>query len=148
MHRTDVASSANLGANLPIAGRAVWLDRAGMLASLLCAVHCAASALAMGLLTTLGAAGLLDPRVETTFLFMAVAFGLLSFLPAFRRHRSVAPLLWFAFGLALLLGLRPAMPEGWPEAAVVVVGAVMVIRAHWHNTRLLNARRHAVCAIG
>ncbi len=142
MQYASVAPSAEGPAeslvSLPKRESTPWLDRAGMLTSALCAVHCAASALAMGLLSTLGVAGLAAPAVERVFLTGAVLLGLASILPALRRHRSLGPTLWFAGGMVLLLGLRPLMPKGVAEAAVVMLGALAVIRAHWTNTRLLS----------
>ena len=140
MQCVTATQPAELSAEYTPVGPTPWLDRAGMLASALCAVHCLSSALAMGLLTAMGAAGLVAPVVEQVFLGLAVLLGLGSFLPAARRHRSPAPLLWFSAGLVLLLGVRALTGEGLGEALVVAVGAAAVIRAHWRNTRLLVQR--------
>lgn len=140
MHCATANQPAELSAEYTQVGPTPWLDRAGMLTSALCAVHCLASALAMGLLTAMGAAGLVDPMVEQVFLGLAVLLGLGSLLPATRRHRSPAPLLWFSAGLLFLLGLRAFAGEGLGEALVVAAGAAAVIRAHWRNTRLLAQR--------
>lgn len=140
MHCATSAQPAELSAEFAPVGPMPWIDRAGMLTSALCAVHCLSSALAMGLLTAMGAAGLVAPIVEQVFLGLAVLLGLSSLLPAARVHRSLAPLLWFGAGLALLLGLRPLVGEGLAEALAVAAGAAAVIRAHWRNTRLLARR--------
>lgn len=140
MQCATAAQPAELSAEYTPVGPASWLDRAGILTSALCAVHCLSSALAMGLLTAMGAAGLVAPIVEQVFLGLAVLFGLGSLLPAARTHRSPSPLLWFSAGLVALLGLRPLTGGGLEEALVVAVGATAVIRAHWRNTRLLARR--------
>ncbi len=140
MHCATVTQPTELSAELAQDAPTPWLDRAGILTSALCAVHCLSSALAMGVLTAMGAAGLVAPLVEQVFLGLAVLLGLGSLLPAARRHRSPAPLLWFSAGLVLLLGLRTLAAEGLGEALVVAVGAAAVIRAHWRNTRLLARR--------
>jgi hypothetical protein len=140
MHCATASQPAELSAEFPQVGPTPWLDRAGILTSALCAVHCLSSALAMGLLTAMGVAGLVAPIVEQVFLGTAVLLGLSSLLPAARRHRSPVPLLWFSTGLMLLLGLRAVVGEGLGEALVVAAGAAAVIRAHWRNTRLLARR--------
>lgn len=116
-----------------------WLDRLGMATGIVCAVHCAATALLMGVLSALGAAKLGNPWVETAFLSASVLLGALSLGHAVRRHRSWQPALWFAAGLVLLLVVRPATEAPLAEVLAVAAGAVCVVRAHWTNARLLVA---------
>lgn len=116
-----------------------WLDRLGMATSTLCAIHCAATALLMGALSAVGAAGLAAGWVEQAFLAAAVVLGVLSLGHAVRRHRSWQPALWFAAGLVLLLGLRPLAPTSGTEVIAAAAGALCVVRAHWKNARLLLA---------
>lgn len=114
-----------------------WLDRLGMATSTLCAIHCAATALFMGALTAVGAAGIGAEWVEGAFLATAVLLGVLSLGHALRRHRSLAPMAWFSAGMVTLLVLRPlASSPGW-EVVAVAFGAALVVRAHWRNARLL-----------
>ncbi|MBL0940047.1 MAG: MerC domain-containing protein [Gemmatimonadaceae bacterium] len=116
---------------------ASWLDRIGIATSTLCALHCAVSALFMGVLSALGVAGFAAPIVEQVFLGLAVLLGVFSLGSALRRHRSYAPLLWFSAGMLVLLVVRPMAPSALIEAGIVMVGAAAVIRAHWRNSRLI-----------
>lgn len=116
-----------------------WLDRLGMATSMLCAVHCAATALLMGALSAVGASGLGAPWVEMTFLTVSVVLGAISLGHSVRRHRSAQPALWFAAGLVMLLGVRPAVQAPVAEVLAVAAGAFCVVRAHWQNARLLSA---------
>ena len=116
-----------------------WLDRLGMATSTLCAIHCAASALLMGALSAMGAAGIAAGWVESAFLATAVVLGLLSLGHALRRHRSWQPAVWFAVGLVLLLVVRPLAATPGQEVLITAAGALCVIRAHWKNARLLLA---------
>ncbi|WP_053333683.1 MerC domain-containing protein [Gemmatimonas phototrophica] len=116
-----------------------WLDRLGMATSTLCAIHCAATALLMGALSAMGAAGLAAGWVEGAFLTVALVLGLVSLGHAVRRHRSWQPAAWFAGGMVLLLVVRPLAPSPALEVLAVVAGAFCVVRAHWKNARLLLA---------
>lgn len=117
-----------------------WLDRLGMATSTLCAIHCAATALMMGALSAIGAGALGHPLVEAAFLTASVGLGAVSLGHALRRHRSWRPALWFVAGLILLLVVRPAAEGPVFEVAVVMAGALCVVRAHWQNARLLVSR--------
>lgn len=116
-----------------------WLDRLGMATSTLCAVHCAATALFMGVLSAVGAGALANPWVEGSFLTASVLLGAVSLGHAASRHRSLQPLGWFGAGLVMLLAGRPLAPSVVAEVAVVAAGALCVVRAHWKNSRLLAA---------
>ena len=118
-------------------GSSPWLDRLGMATSTLCAIHCAATALFMGALSAVGAAGVGAAWVEGVFLAAAVLLGVLSLGHAHVRHRSYAPMAWFSAGMLLLLVARPLAPTPVAEVLAVVAGATLVVRAHWRNARLL-----------
>lgn len=126
-----------------------WLDRAGMVTSTLCAVHCAATALLMGALTAIGASRLGDPAVEAVFLSASIGLGAISLGQAFPRHRSSRPALWLAIGLVLLLGVRRTAEVPVLEVLVVTAGAFCIVRAHWLNARLVTTcRRPAPAVVG
>jgi hypothetical protein len=120
-------------------GSSPWLDRLGMATSTICAIHCAATALFMGALSAVGAAGVGAAWVEGAFLAAAVLLGVLSLGHALFRHRSYAPMAWFSAGMLLLLVVRPLAPSAVAEVLAVIAGATLVVRAHWHNARLLAA---------
>lgn len=118
-------------------GPSLWLDRLGMATSTVCAIHCAATALFMGALSAVGAAGVGAAWVEGAFLTLAVLLGVASLGHALRRHRSLVPMAWFSAGMVSLLVLRPLAPSPLWEVTAVAVGATLVVRAHWRNARLL-----------
>ncbi len=118
-----------------------WLDRLGIASSTLCAVHCAATALFAGLLSTLGASRLGDPQVETVFLAASLGVGAVSLGPSYPRHRSPRPALWLAAGFVLLLVVRPATEMPVAEVLAGVAGALCIVRAHWLNARLVTTCR-------
>src|SRR5690606_41220152 len=64
-------------------------DRFGAVASLLCAIHCAALPLATALLPSLGVAAWLGEGFGDGVLLLAPLLGLLTLAPGYRRHRGV-----------------------------------------------------------
>ncbi|MBS1721624.1 MAG: MerC domain-containing protein [Armatimonadetes bacterium] len=77
-------------------------DRAGAIASFVCAVHCAAVGLLVTVLPLIGLAFLHEPWVEVSFYAMAVVFGVWAAVRGWRLHRSFWPGVLFATGLSLV----------------------------------------------
>jgi predicted membrane channel-forming protein YqfA (hemolysin III family) len=108
-----------------------WDDLLGMLLSCLCAVHCAATVLFVSTLTTVGLAGMADPRVERAMLLVAMVVGGIVLGHGAVAHRRLRPLVPFLLGVLALVVVRPRLPEGsqW-ELAAVLVGALGIVGAH------------------
>ena len=79
------------------------LDKLGVFASTVCAVHCILSGFFMGLLSVLGATGFASSRVELGFLFSALILGLWAAISGFRKHHSWLPGSLFSFGMGMIL---------------------------------------------
>jgi len=112
------------------------LDRAGTVASGVCAVHCAALALLPWLATTM--VGVLARAwMEALLVTLALAIGATAIVSGFVRvHRDVRPGLLLLVG-ATCLGVRAALPEGSVvEVPCSLVGAACLITAHRLNSRL------------
>jgi MerC mercury resistance protein len=85
---------------------APW-DRAGILVSSACAIHCALLPVLLGAVPALGLSHLLDERVEWLFIVTTGLIGGMTHLRAYRHnHRHVAPGAIFAGGFLLVLGTR------------------------------------------
>jgi hypothetical protein len=115
------------------AQRAPWLDRAAILLSGLCVVHCIATTLAVLLLASVGAV-LLDPRIHEIGLMLAILVGAIALGAGFRAHGSPAPLVIGLCGLSLM-ALGVALPEGVAETGATVVGVSILAVAHLLNQR-------------
>ncbi|MCP9496933.1 MAG: MerC domain-containing protein [Pyrinomonadaceae bacterium MAG19_C2-C3] len=117
------------------------LDRFGIIASCVCAVHCAVMPALVGLLPLLGLGVIADERVEWTLVAVAALVGMASLLPTyFRHHGRATPLLIFAAGLTLIFVGKTLFEErATLEAASVVAGALTVAIAHFVNRRLCRA---------
>lgn len=108
-------------------------DRAGLMLSGLCAVHCV---LGLVLVSLLGLGGelLLDPAIHEVGLAAAVLIGLLSLGFGVLRHGKPGPLLIGLAGLGLM-GAALATGHGVSEAALTIAGVALVATAHLRNLR-------------
>ena len=95
----DTSAADAVASTLP---RHAWADSAGMIASIGCAIHCAAMPLLLVYLPYLGLDWLAGEGFHrwmavVCFVLAAAAFG-----PGWRKHRSLVPAMWGAAGLLLL----------------------------------------------
>lgn len=107
------------------------LDRAGIILSGLCAVHCILGVVLVGVLG-LGGEALLSPAIHRVGLALALAVGLLSLGLGMRRHGRIAPLIIGGAGL-MLMGGALLVGHGTPEAVLTIMGVSLVALAHIRN---------------
>lgn len=113
------------------------LDRAGVVMSSACAIHCALMPLAAGVLPLVGLGVLADPRTETLLVASAAVIALVSLAGGCRHHGRLGPLALVAIGFSLILSGRLwAVDAEWLESALVVAGALAVATAHLVNWRM------------
>ena len=117
------------------------LDRVGLVASFVCAVHCAAMPFVIALLPLVGLSVFADPRTEWAFVAISLVVGLASLLPSyFGKHRRTKPLMLFATGLALILIARTSFADTLSaETAFVVFGALFIAGSHFFNRSLCRS---------
>lgn len=77
-------------------------DLAGLVASIACAIHCAAMPLVIGYLPMLGLSWLADESFHRVMAVVCFALALSAFLPGWKRHGSLAPALFGSIGVGLL----------------------------------------------
>ncbi len=80
-----------------------WADWAGMLASIGCAVHCAAMPLVFAYLPALGLGWMAEAGFHRWMAMLCFLIALVAFLPGWQKHRSLVPALWGSVGLSLLM---------------------------------------------
>ena len=112
------------------------LDRAGVVLSGLCAVHCLASIILVSTLG-LGSQVLLSPEIHRYGLALAILVGAITIGIGLRRHGQRAPLVIGSAGLALMAG-GLVVPHGLPEAVLTVSGVALVALAHIRNLRAVS----------
>ena len=113
-------------------------DRAGILVSVACAVHCAILPLLLAAMPIVGLSRLLDDRVEWAFVISTAVIGGAAHVRAYRRdHRHAAPGVIFVAGFSLVLGARLILlEEDWLGPAAVALGGLLAAASHYANLRL------------
>lgn len=109
------------------------LDRAGVLLSGLCAVHCL---LGIVLVSALGLGGqaLLAPAIHEIGLALAILVGIVTLGLGVLRHGQTGPLLIGAGGI-VLMSAALFVGHGLPEAVLTIAGVALVATAHIRNLR-------------
>ena len=79
-----------------------WADMAGMIASIGCAIHCAAMPLVLAYLPTFGLSWLADEGFHQWMAVVCFALAAMAFVPGWRKHGSFVPAIWGAAGVLLL----------------------------------------------
>ena len=114
------------------------LDRAGMLLSSLCAVHCV---LGIVIVAGLGLGGglLLDPVIHRVGLLFATLIAGVAIGIGALQHRRAAPFVVAMVGLSFMGG-GLAVEHGVEEAVLTIIGVTLVAAGHLLNLRP-NLRR-------
>ena len=109
------------------------LDRAGMVLSGLCVLHCLASIL---IVSALGIGGefLLAPEIHRFGLAVALVIAAVAIGWGAITHRRAAPFVTAMMGLTFMGGAL-AMPHGAGEVVLTVIGVALVSLGHLLNLR-------------
>lgn len=95
-------TSTSATSTIALSARSGWADRAGMIASIGCAIHCAAMPLVLSYLPTLGLGWLAGEGFHQWMAAICFLLAAAAFVPGWRRHGSFLPAMWGAGGLLLL----------------------------------------------
>lgn len=79
-----------------------WGDWIGMVASIGCAIHCAAMPFVIAFLPALGLSFLADEAFHQWMAIICFTIALAAFVPGFRRHRRILPAAIGSVGLTLI----------------------------------------------
>ena len=109
------------------------LDRAGITLSALCAVHCLAT---LVLVSALGLGGelLADPIIHEVGLALAMVVAAVAIGIGALRHRRAVPFVTALTGLTFMGGAL-AVPHGYNEAVLTIIGVALVSLGHILNLR-------------
>ena len=110
------------------------LDRAGLVLSGLCLVHCVLSIL---IVSALGVGGqfLFAPEIHRVGLAIALVIAAVAIGWGALRHRKAAPFVIAMTGLTFMGGAL-AVPHGFHEVMLTVIGVSLVAIGHILNLRL------------
>ena len=123
------------------------LDKAGMIASITCAIHCMIMPLVITLLPIFGLSLFATEEFEWILLMISAMLGITSLCFGFRKHKSFKAFSFLGIGLTFLVIGRLAH-EHVSHFRVftfdiyllfLVAGAILVALSHWLNNKLCNA---------
>jgi len=113
------------------------LDKAGIIVSVLCAIHCLSLPILVSILPLIGLQFLSNEIVEFIFILLALFIATLSLSGSyFKIHRNFFPIAVLLIGFLILIVGRNLFEEF--EVVLTVTGALVVITAHIINWKLSN----------
>lgn len=113
------------------------IDALGMMASIVCAIHCAALPLLLSLSTLTSLHFLANPWIEYSVIILSLFLALVSFLPAFKRHHGkYSPLIFLGVGF-VFIGFGQSGLFSIDEVILTVSGASFIATAHAINWALV-----------
>ncbi|MCS3735841.1 MerC domain-containing protein [Mucilaginibacter dorajii] len=118
------------------------LDRIGVTASTLCAIHCAVVPVFITSLPLLGMSFLARPWVEWGMILFALMIGVYSIGGSyFKVHRNLLPLILLVIGFGIIM-LGHSLLHTNTERYVVPAGGLLIALAHVVNQRFVGACSH------
>lgn len=125
------------------AKRTIQLDRFGMAASLLCALHCAAVPIILSSAPLLGLSFLANERIESAMIIVALVTGATSLTVSYcKYHRRLTALIILISGF-LIIAAGHFLASGDSESVIVPFGGLIIAVSHYINWRL--TRRCLLC---
>lgn len=109
------------------------LDRVAIGLSTLCAVHCVATIILLGAISSLGHF-FTAPIIHEAGLALAILIGAMALGSGMRRHRLLMPSIVGGSGL-MVMAFALFVPHGAGEAIATIIGVSMVALAHFLNMR-------------
>jgi hypothetical protein len=113
------------------------LDHLGIVASLACAIHCAALPFIITALPLLGLEFLANKWVEIFMICLSIFVGVYSLKHTYKKHKSVFPVVVLIIGFALIACGHFAFEN--LEAILVPLGGISIAAAHiinWHYNKI------------
>ncbi|MEH3115447.1 MerC domain-containing protein [Pedobacter terrae] len=115
------------------------LDRIGITASTLCAIHCAALPFLITVLPLWGMEFLANEAVEITMIAFSLIIGIWSLSAAYRKqHRSIIPILVLVTGFTCIAFGHFSGIE-FLEPILIPIGGLTIAAAHYVNLRMLKS---------
>jgi hypothetical protein len=115
------------------------LDRAGMSASLVCAVHCAVVPMALMALPALGLAWLDSSWIDWTMVGLSALIALRAHRAGIALHSRCLPVGVAIAGIVFILLAVCALKDSPSAHYVQASGATLVAGSHWLNRRLCRS---------
>ena len=114
------------------------LDKVGIGASLLCAIHCALLPVLFTTLPLLGVEVLENENLELGFIIFSLIVGCFALYNGYKKHHhKILPLFVFVAGIVLLFFANFFLEDN-AETIVKISGAAIIITSHilnWYNCK-------------
>ena len=115
------------------------LDRIGITASALCAIHCAALPFLITVLPMWGMGFLANEAVEMTMIAVSLILGIWSLSTAYRKqHHRISPILILITGFSCI-AFGHFSGIGLLEPILIPLGGFTIATAHYINLRMLKS---------
>ena len=119
-----------------------FFDFCGMTLSILCVIHCIAMPILLFLVPTFAVTYLGEDEWFHQIALVVIAIAaILAFVPGFKLHKKLSPILWFAGGIFFLLFsafFAHDLIGHEYEPIVAIMGSILLVRAHYMNHKLCN----------
>lgn len=123
------------------------LDKFGISASLLCAIHCAFMPFLLPLAAMLGLGFLWEPAFEIAMILLALAVGAISITSGYLKvHRTIYPYFFLISGIVMIIATKLFFDHHL-EPVLLPIGALMIVASHWFNYRLNQQYAVKGCAV-
>lgn len=119
------------------------LDRIGITATSLCALHCILLPVLLPALPLLGLTFLADHAWEHTFLLITALLGTVALFSGFKKyHRKIYPFYLLFIGV-FIYWIKHDFSES-VQPYFIVIGASLIVAAHLINLKLCNSCKQCV----
>jgi hypothetical protein len=111
-------------------------DRLGVIASLLCFVHCVLTPVVVSLLAVGAHYFPSEEKVHRVLAVVITGLGCFAILAGYRRHRRIRVVLLMSVGLGLIFAgayFGNRLPSHLAEVAVTITGSCFMIAGHFLN---------------
>ncbi|TLU67094.1 MerC domain-containing protein [Thalassotalea litorea] len=116
------------------------LDRLGITATSLCALHCILLPVLLPSLSLLGLGFIGDHEAEHWFLFATLLLGSIALFSGFKRyHKKIYPFYLLFLG-GFIYWHKHSVDEAL-QPMMVIIGAALLVAAHLVNLKLCNSCR-------
>lgn len=121
------------------------LDRVGITASALCAVHCAIMPFVITLLPLVGLEFLSSIWIEVGIIVLSIVIGLSSLVPSYiKYHQKIAPIVLLIVGFLFIFGTH-LLGFHELEPVLVPLGGITIATAHLLNWKWMKPFHSAHC---
>ncbi|RZQ55438.1 MerC domain-containing protein [Pseudidiomarina tainanensis] len=113
------------------------LDKTGMWVTTLCALHCLLLPVILPMLSLIGLSFIGEELLERVILGTSILLGLVALISGIRQHARFYPLVLLIAG-GFIYWHKDSLGE-MGEPVIILLGASLIIAAHWVNLRLVRS---------